>query len=107
MVQGSPLRIQDASPENYTDRWNRVLTWLGPTWRTRLHLEPNEREIDYKNTPMIVGWSKSQAVSQARRVWLVNHVTFTHGFMVLDGFSEVGRGDYQGLMVQLLTPTGR
>jgi mannosyltransferase len=30
---GSPLAVQDVSPESLSEKWTNILNWLGPVWR--------------------------------------------------------------------------
>lgn len=97
---GSPLTIQD--PSNFSQKWVKILDWLGPVWRRRLDLEPRGRTLSYDGATLVVGISIPPLVADAKRVWLVNDASNRHPYITLPGF-ERERGDYHALTVQLMT----
>jgi hypothetical protein len=103
---GSPLAVQDASPESVSDKWTIILDWLGPDWRARLHLEPHTRIVSYNGTTLVVGLSTSPIVTNAKRVWLVNHGNNRHPHIQLPDFDEWERQNFGAVTVHLLTASG-
>src|SRR5207248_1965105 len=100
---GSPLAVQDPSPESLSEKWSKILDWLGPVWRTRLHLEPGTRMISYNEAYLIIGLSASPIVTDAKRVWLVNYANNRHPYVQLDGFAECERQEFGSVTVHLLS----
>ncbi|MFZ0423995.1 MAG: hypothetical protein WAL80_14055 [Xanthobacteraceae bacterium] len=101
---GSPLAIQDPTKPDFSGRWDSLLAKLGPTWRSRLHLEPKSRTIMVSGQPLVVGWSPPDQIDHARRVWVVTHETGQpdQTLPLLDGFFEVSHTSSPGLTVHLL-----
>jgi hypothetical protein len=99
---GSPLAVQDPSPESVSEKWTKILDWLGPGWRARLHLEPRTRVVSHNGTDLIVGLSASSIVQNAKRVWLVNYRNNRHPLIQLPGFEERERQNFGSLTVHLL-----
>jgi hypothetical protein len=108
---GTPLDVQDPDPamQSRSATWTKVLTWLGPDNRRRLHLEPRTRAVSFRGAPVIVGWSTPPEIATAPRVWLVNRHGADGEWLTLPGFAELEHGSFAGLEVQLLAPprTGR
>ncbi len=100
---GSPLEVQDQSPESVSEKWTKILDWLGPVSRARLHLEPRTRIVSYNGTDLIVGLSVSPLIDNAKRVWLVNYANNRHPYVRPSGFQEYQRKAFGSLTVQLLT----
>jgi mannosyltransferase len=100
---GSPLAIQDPVTPNFSKFWHTLLAKLGPDWRKRLHLEPQNRMIVIRGSPMVIGWSQPIEIDRAERVWLVTSVTHDlDKIPPLDSFAEVSRREFDGLTVHLL-----
>jgi hypothetical protein len=100
---GSPLAVQDPSPDSVSEKWTRILDWLGPSWRARLNLEPRTRVVPHDGADLIVGLSVSQLVENAKRVWLVNYANNRHPRVRVSGFQEYQQKAFGSLTVQLLT----
>jgi hypothetical protein len=100
---GSPLAVQDSSPESVSEKWARILDWLGPVWCARLNLEPRTRVVSHNGTDLIVGLSDSPRVENAKRLWLVNYANNRHPHVRLPGFEESQRTAFGSLTVQLFT----
>jgi hypothetical protein len=100
---GSPLAVQDPSPESVSEKWTRILDWLGPVWCGRLNLEPRTRIVSHNGTDLIVGLSGSPLVQNAKRVWLVNYSNNRHPYVQVAGFEESRRTAFGSLTVQLFT----
>ena len=103
---GSPLAVQDASLESVSDKWTKILDWLGPDWRAGLHLEPHTRIVSYNGATLVVGLSPSPIVANAKRVWLVNHGNNRHPHIQLPDFAESERQKFGAVTVHLLTASG-
>ena len=100
---GSPLLVQDPSPESVSEKWITILEWLGPVWCARLNLEPRTRIFSHNGTHLIVGLSASPLVENAKRVWLVNYANNRHPYVRPAEFEESQRTSFGSLTVQLFT----
>jgi len=68
---GSALSIQDPVRPAKSNAWDPIYAKLGPAWLRWLDLIPEKREIDAHGARLIIGFTPSEVVRDARAVWLV------------------------------------
>ncbi len=99
---GNALAIQDPIRPGRSVSWDPVYAKLGPDWLRWLNLLPEKRAVQADGVRLIIGWSPSHEVQDARTVWLVGSGNVLPDELALGDLSLKTQVQFRGVMIQEL-----